>query len=201
MIAFGEYRKLILYGGTDATGPRQDVWELDLSGAGPFTWRQLTLDAAPALAPGARANGVLIGSSYFASNQAVFLFGGTTTTGPTSDVWVLSRQSAGRLLIKAPAGLTAPDLATNMSMSIRSTTSSFFGSPLYIWNGARSRWDFVSFQLFGSAFATLPRPLGYLQPDGNFYFLFASRNRSTPTNNNTANFVSLDGLEATLDFE
>jgi hypothetical protein len=205
-IAFGESRKLVLYGGTDATGPHQDVWELDLNGASPYTWRQLTLDPAPALAPGARTNGVLLGASvltgnFFDNNQAIFLFGGATSLGPTSDVWVLSRQSAGRLLVKAPAGLTNPDLATNMTMSIQLLTPPFVGAPLYIWNGSSSRWDFLSSQIFGAGFISLPDPIGYLQPDGSFYFLFNSTNRSTPTNNNAANLVSLDGLEVTLDFQ
>lgn len=199
MIAFGEFRKLVLYGG-DAAGPLNDVWELDMSGSPPFTWRQLTLDAAPALAPGARTNGALM-NSYFDNNSATLLFGGATGAGPTSDVWVLSRQSAGRLLVKAPAGLAAPDLATNMTMSIRSMAAVFFGAPIYIWNGSGSRWEFVSNEGLGSAFASLPQPLAYLQPDGSFYFLFNSRNRSTPTSSNTANLVSLDGLEVTLDFQ
>jgi len=65
----------------------------------------------------------------------------------------------------------------------------------------RHRWDFVSNPVVGAAFASVSRPLSYLQPDGNFYFLFNSRNRSTPTYNNTQNLVSLDGLEVTLDFQ
>jgi len=201
MLASGDFRKMVLYGGTDATGIRQDVWELDISGSPPFNWRQLSLDAAPALAPGARSDGVLLGSTFFDSNYATFLFGGAAATGPVSDVWVLSKQSAGRLLVKAPAGLSAPDLATNMTMSLRWMGTYYLGAPAYIWNGPGHRWDFVSNPVVGAAFASVSRPLSYLQPDGNFYFLFNSRNRSTPTYNNTQNLVSLDGLEVTLDFQ
>ncbi len=88
-----------------------------------------------------------------------------------------------------------------MTMSIQLLTPPFVGAPMYIWNGSSSRWDFLSSQIFGAGFISLPNPIGYLQPDGSFYFLFNSSSRSTPTSNNTANLVSLDGLEVTLDFQ
>jgi hypothetical protein len=203
-IAFNEFRKLTLYGGSDATGPLQDVWELDLTApmpVGGFPWRKLTLDAAPALAPGARTRAVMLGQLGYLNNNATMLFGGAVGGTPTSDVWVLSRQSASRLLIAAPSGMGSPDTATNLSLTLRTFNPPYFGAPVYIWNGGNSRWDFVAYPLVGSSFATLPRPTAYLQPNGSFYFLMNTRNRSTPTYNSLANLVPVDALEVTLDFQ
>jgi len=200
-IAFNEYRKLTLYGGSDATGPLQDVWELDLSAASPFPWRRLTLDAAPALAPGVRTRAVMLGQLGYLNNNATMLFGGAVGGTPTSDVWVLSRQSASRLLIAAPSGLTSPDTATNLSLTLRTLNPPYLGAPLYIWNSGNSRWDFVAQPLVSASFATLLQPTAYLQSNGSFYFLMNTRNRSTPTYNSPANLVPVDGLEVTLDFQ
>ncbi len=203
-IAFNEFRRLTLYGGSDATGPLQDVWELDLTAPMPpggFPWRRLTLDAAPALAPGARTRAVMLGQLGYLNNNATMLFGGAVGGTPTSDVWVLSRQSAGRLLIEAPSGMGSPDTATNLSLTLRTFNTPYLGAPLYIWDGANSRWDFVAQPLVSSSFATLLQPIAYLQPNGSFYFLMNTRNRSTPTYNSAANLVLVDGLEVTLDFQ
>jgi len=203
-IAFNEYRKLTLYGGSDATGPLQDVWELDLTAPMPpggFPWRRATLDAAPALGPGARTKAVMLGQLGYLNNNATMLFGGAVGGTPTSDVWVLTRQSAGRLLIAAPSGMGSPDTATNLSLTLRTFNTPYLGAPLYIWNGGNSRWDFVAQPVVSSSFATVLQPTAYLQSNGSFYFLMNTRNRSTPTYNSPANLVLVDGLEVTLDFQ
>ena len=200
-IAFGEPRKLIVYGGTDATGPTQDAWELDLSAASPYPWRKLALDPAPALDPGARTGATMLGQLFYMSYWATLLFGGSVGGTPTSDVWALSKQSASRLLIAAPAGLNSPDTATNLTFKVHSADPSFFGTPLYIWNGGNSRWDLLTQPILGGAFISLLNPLAYLQPNGSFYFLLNSRNRSTPTNLNTSNVGTLDGLEISIGFQ
>src|SRR5205807_10397585 len=60
----GDYAHLVIYGGTDATGPLGDLWDIDFNAATP-TWRQLPLPPAAltAVSPGARTGGVLVGSS------------------------------------------------------------------------------------------------------------------------------------------
>jgi hypothetical protein len=202
-IAFDEFRKLIVYGGTDTSGPQQDAWELDLSASAPvpYPWRKLSFDASPALAPQTRTRAVLVGpTSFVSSGNAVLLFGGSVGTAATDEVWALSRQSASRLLIAAPAGLASPDTAVNMTLTVRNF-SSIFGAPVYLWNPGNARWDVIGEPLLGPSFSTVLDPLPYLHPDGSFYFLLNSRSRSTPSFSNANNVVATDGLTATLNFE
>jgi len=143
----------------------------------------------------------MLGQFWYPSYYSTLLFGGSVGAVPTSDVWTLSKQSASRLLIAAPAGLNSPDTATNLTFKVHSADPNFFGTPLYIWNGGNSRWDFLAQPILGGTYISLLNPLAYLQPNGSFYFLMNSRNRSTPTNPNTSNVVTVDGLEVTIGFQ
>ena len=203
VIAFGDFRKLVVYGGTDATGVQQDAWELDLSPAGPpFPWRKMSLEPTPALAPAARTKATMVGqttgsSAFYAFGPATILFGGTAGTTLLNDVWVLSRQGPARLLIKAPAGITSRSAATNGKLSIFAAGTTF--SLVYAWDG--SAWQLVGQQGNGGNISgSLQNGLSYVQPDGNVYLLVMSQIRSTPTFNSTFG-AQLDGLVATLDFQ
>jgi hypothetical protein len=205
VMAFNEFRKLVVYGGTDANGPQTDVWELDLSPATPpvggFVWRRLSLEpAAGALAPAARTKPIMLGSLSYAVANATLLFGGTVGTTPTNDVWALTRQGTPRLLIKAPSGITSPAQASNASMTISAVgTSQFFLNLLYGWDG--TAWQLLgSPAQNGNIFVSPQNALNYVQADGNVYLMLMSRIRSTTTST-PSNTVQLDGLEVALDFQ
>jgi hypothetical protein len=202
-IAFGDFHKLVVYGGTDATGVQSDVWELDMTPspppAGGFAWRKFSIEPTPALAPAARTKASMQGALFYASNRATLLFGGAVGATLTNDVWALSRQGAPRLLIKAPAGISSRSQVTNAKLSIIAAGPSFPPSLLYAWDG--SAWQFVGAPgNSGNIFASLPNALSYVQSDGNVYLLLMSAIRSTPTFASTF-AVQLDGLQAALDFQ
>lgn len=201
-IAFMDYQRLILYGGSDATGPRNDVWELDLTQVPTPTWRLVTMDAAPAVAPATRTGAVMLGQSFY-SNRAAFLFGGVTTAGPTNEVWALSKQAPGRLLIKAPTGIADPSTITNPSLAI-----TIFG-----WTNASQvlGWDGSTWRSLGVArnygipldvFVTPSNPASYIQPDGNIYLLLNSRTRAVPFYIPTAAAaIRIDAVDVQLKFQ
>jgi hypothetical protein len=77
---------MIVFGGETATGTlAQDSWVLTNANGlgGPPTWTQL----APSLSPPARAGH---SATYDAGNNRMIIFGGGTSVGLVSDVWVLS---------------------------------------------------------------------------------------------------------------
>ena len=211
VMAFGDPRKLVVYGGTDGSGLQQDLWELDVSAPTP-TWRRMAVEPTPALAPVARSKAIMLGaatnggSASYASAAATLLFGGTAGTTLTNDVWVLSRQAPPRLLIKAPVGISSRSQVTNASLSITAAGTlaiSFFSTQtpnlLYAWDG--SAWQFVGAPaITGNIFASPQNAMSYVQADGNIYLMLMSRFRATPTFASTSP-VQLDGLEVTLDFQ
>src|SRR5207248_9965715 len=102
-LAFADYRRLTVYGGTDATGNTlRDVWELDLSVL-PATpqWRQVALDPSPALAPAGRTKFTSLGGSSYAFYNAGLLLSGLVGTSPSMAVWALSKQAPSGLMVKA----------------------------------------------------------------------------------------------------
>jgi hypothetical protein len=215
-IAFGDSRKLVVYGGTDAAGVVSDVWELDLSPAtaplGGFLWRKMSIEPNPAIAPVVRSKAIMLGgttsgSAFYGSAPTTLLFGGTAGTTLTNDVWALSRQGAPRLLIAAPTGISSRAQATNAKLSIAAAGTlavnvGRFGivapNLLYGWNG--SAWQFLGAPgITGNIFVSPQNALSYVQPDGKVYLMLMSRVRST-TGSAATTSVQLDGLEVALDF-
>jgi hypothetical protein len=88
--------RVLLFGGSTATGPLDDTWALDLT-TGDGTWYPIT----PRLRPMPRALGLL---QLDAKHDRVLLFGGEVELDFMSDVWelTLSGEPAWREL--APAG-------------------------------------------------------------------------------------------------
>jgi len=198
-LAFADYRRLTVYGGTDATGNTlRDAWELDLSVL-PATpqWRQLALDPPPVLAPAARKKFTFLGTSpnSYASYYGGLLISGMVGTSPSMEVWALSKQAPSRLIVKAPVNLPRLDLATNLRFSVLAFGPIF--APLYIWDG--SSWRFVTdaTEIMG---VTLPNATGLIQPDSNVYLMFMPPIRSTPGFTNTFGNATIDSFQAFVDF-
>lgn len=192
----GQYR-LILYGGNDVNGmPLSDAWEFDL---GQSVWRQVIADTPPALAPASRT------AFGLASAQGgAYLIGGATgTAAATGETWQLSREPVGRMLIKAPVGISNATAAANAVLTIEGKA---LPDQIYIWDGSAFRLTAFSESRFllssptttstTSAFAVSLAPgLNYLQPDGSVYLLLQSPYLGQNSQ------VSFDELHLTLDFQ
>jgi len=196
-LAFADYRRLTVYGGTDATGNTlRDVWELDLSVL-PATpqWRQVALDPSPALAPAARKKFTFLGGLSYSFYNAALLVSGLVGTSPSMEVWALSKQAPSRLIVKAPVNLPRLDLATNLRFSVLAFGPVF--APLYIWDG--SSWRFVTDATEIMGFNLL-NATGFIQPDSNIYLMFMPPYRSTPGFANTFATATIDSFQAFVDF-
>jgi len=191
-----DYRRLLLYGGVSATGAvLNDMWELDLSvvPATAWQWRQVALDAAPALAPSPR-------TKFAALNNGSFLLvGGSSNGNALSDVWSLSKTAPARMLIKAPYGPSSVAAAANLSMNVTVTGAAYSRAPLYIWDG--TTWKFLTRMSTSTTLVSVSSPASYLQPDGNLYLMFMSGNRNQPAYQNGGNAVSFDNMVVTLDYQ
>ena len=190
--------RITLVGGTDATGPRNDVWELDLQQLPTPTWRLVTMDAAPALGPAPRTGATMLATYSFNGREA-FLFGGVAAGGPNNDVWALAKEAPGRLLVKAPTGISNPAAMANASLSIK-----LFGGniPVQIsgWDG--STWRSLGVNNGGDLIFAVSNAAPYIQPDGNLYLLLTSRYRMTPDRTPDPYFtISLDAMDVELNFQ
>ena len=74
--------RMLIFGGSDAAGYRNDVWSMTLSGTP--NWAQLTVTGTP---PSARDEGTAIYDSF---NDRMVVFAGNSTAGLLNDVWALT---------------------------------------------------------------------------------------------------------------
>lgn len=87
--------RLVVFGGRDSTGVRNDVWQLPLSGAQAMTWSLLTPSGAP---PDAREYATLV---YDPVNDQMVMGGGSLS----DDVWQLSLGPAPQWSVVQAAGV------------------------------------------------------------------------------------------------
>jgi hypothetical protein len=194
-LVFGDSRRLVVYGGVSAAGTvLSDAWEVDLNVASP-AWRQITLDASPALAPVPRTRPAALGVG-----QVTLVGGLTTGAGATvmGDAWILSKTAPGRVLVKAPTGISNPAAATNLALTLTVAPATPFPF-LYIWDG--STWRFISRPTTVPTVVSLQNPTNYLQPDGSVYLMFVSTTRNRPGSVFTTSVASFDSLSVSLDFQ
>ena len=197
-IALVDYQRITLVGGTDATGPRSDVWDLDLLQLPTPTWRLVTMDAAPALGPAPRTGATML-SGYFLNGRGAFIFNGATASGLNNEVWAIAKEAPGRLLVKAPTGISNPAAMANASLSIR-----LFGGniPVQIsgWDG--STWRSLGVNNGGDLIFAVSNAAPYIQPDGNLYLLLTARSRLTPGSIPASYYtISLDAVDVELNFQ
>jgi len=91
--------RVLLFGGDDGVGPRNDVWQLTLSGAP--AWRLLSPSGTP---PAPREAHVAILDT---AGDRMIVFGGANASSLLSDVWALSLGASPRWTRLSPGG-TAP---------------------------------------------------------------------------------------------
>jgi len=199
-MAFGDSRRLLLYGGVSATGTvLTDMWELDMNviPVANWQWRQIGFQPAPAMAPSPRTKFV----AYGQGGGQFLLYGGSSGGAPLNDVWSLTKEAPARMLIQAPTGLSSPSSATSvgLTLTVNGPTTSY--APLYAWDG--STWNFVGRPFQTPSIYGLANPTAYIQPDGNIYLMFMTPTgyRNPPGSQYPYNVVSFDSMEAILDFK
>jgi galactose oxidase-like protein len=188
-------RRLVISGGTDASGVVNDLWEYDLPAN---AWRQVRQDAGSALAPVTRTRPMMAGDGARA-----YMFGGLISGTPTDQMWTTSRQGTARVLMKAPLGLPSIDTATGMKITVDGNgLTSATTTQGYLWDG--SKWRFVGTGLqdaFGTRLVVSPTAPGtaFVQPDGNIYLLLQQAQRATTQFSGSP--VGVDRLKMTVDFK
>jgi Galactose oxidase, central domain len=188
-------RRLVIYGGTDASGPVNDLTEYDISGN---AWKQIRQDAGAAFAPVTRTRPMMAGDG-----SRAYVFGGLISGTPTDEFWTTSRQGAARVLVKAP--LVLPSIGTTTGMTITVDGNGLISptfSQAYLWDG--SKWRFLATGLsdsFGSRVVVTPTAsgTGFVQPDGSIYLLLQQAQRATTQFPGAA--VGADRLQMTVDFK
>ncbi|MFL5312892.1 MAG: kelch repeat-containing protein [Myxococcales bacterium] len=192
--------RLVIYGGTDANGNQNDLWEWDFAAS---AWRQVPQDQATGvIAPPVRSGFAMTGD---VNQQHIFAIGGRLAAGAVTDqLWLAGRESAAKLLVKLPLSLPAVDQATSVKLKVDVLGTSG-GEQLFVWDG--TTWRLMASPDFSSSIAHLlasPTASGtsFLQADGNLYLLFVQLGR------NQFNFgagfqapVQLDRFKATIDFK
>src|SRR5205823_3570504 len=108
--SFGISRRLVIYGGTDASGPVNDLWEYDTYAN---SWKQLRQDGGAALVPAMRTRPAMAGD-----NSRAYMFGGLIAGTATDQMWTTGRQGTARVLMKATPGLPSIDTATGMTITV-----------------------------------------------------------------------------------
>jgi len=195
---FNINRKLMIYGGTDASGAVNDLWEFDVSGN---VWRQPRQDGGTALAPVTRTRPMMAGDGARA-----YMFGGLISGTPTDQMWTTSRQSVARVLMKAALGIPSIDTAAGMKITITAdgVNSASFGTPPqgFLWDG--SKWRFIGTGVsdsLGTRILVSPTALGtaFVQPDANIYLLLMQTAHAGVQFNGSE--VGVDRLKMTVDFK
>ncbi len=92
-------QRMLVYGGVDATGERDDVWSLSLTGTP--TWTELSPSGA---VPPARSKHSAV---YEPSTRCMLIYGGSNAGGTLGDAWALSLAGAPAWSDVTPPG-TAP---------------------------------------------------------------------------------------------
>ena len=188
-------RKLLISGGTDASGALNDLWEYDITNT---AWKQLRQDGGSALAPATRTRPMMAGDGVRA-----YMFGGLISGTPTDQLWTTSRQGTARLLMKAPLGLPSIDTATGMKITVDGNgLTGATNTQGFLWDG--SKWRFIGTGLqdaFGTRLIASPTAPGtaFVQPDGNVYLLLQQTQRA-----GTQFFgspIGVDRLKMTVDFK
>ena len=190
-------RRLVIHGGTDASGPLNDLWEFDPIAN---TWKQLVQDGGAALVHVTRTRPMMAGDA-----SRAYVFGGLIAGTPTDQMWTTSRQGTSRLLMKAALGLPSVDTTTGMKITVdgsgllSQTTPSTQG---YLWDG--SRWRFIGTGLsdsFGTRLVVSPTApgTGFVQPDGSIYLLLMQAQHSSVQFSGAA--LAVDRLKLTVDFK
>jgi hypothetical protein len=188
-------RKLVIYGGTDASGALNDLWEYDIP---TNAWRQPRQDGGSALAPVTRTRPMMVGDG-----SRAYVFGGLISGTPTDQMWTTSRQSTARVLMKAALSLPSIDTATGMTITVDGNgLIAPISSQGYLWDG--SKWRFIGTGLsdsFGTRLVLTPTAPGsaFVQPDGNIYLLLMQAQRATTQFSGSA--VGVDRLKMTVDFK
>ena len=192
---FSINRRMVIYGGTDASGAVNDIWDYDLPNN---AWRQPRQDGGFALSPATRTRPMMAGDG-----SRAYVFGGLISGTPTDQLWTTSRQSTARVLMKAPLGLPSIDTATGMTITVdgNGLTSSTLTQG-YLWDG--SKWRFVGTGLqdaFGTRLVVSPTAPGtaFVQPDGNIYLLLQQAQRATTQFSGSP--IGVDRLKMTVDFK
>jgi hypothetical protein len=189
------FRRLVIYGGTDASGAVNDLWEYDIANN---AWKQLRQDGGFALAPATRTRPMMAGDGGRA-----YVFGGLIAGAPSDQMWTTSRQGTARVLMKAPLGLPSIDTATGMKITVDgSGLNAATNTQGYLWDG--SKWRFIGTGLsdaFGTRLVVSPTAPGtaFVQPDGSIYMLLQQTLRSTVQFPGTA--IAADRLKMTVDFK
>ncbi len=188
-------RRLMIYGGTDASGPLNDLWEYDLP---TNAWKQARQDGGLAFAPVTRTRPMMAGDG-----SRAYMFGGLISGTATDQLWTTSRQSTARLLMKASPGLPSIDTATGMTITVDGNgLISPSTSQGYLWDG--SKWRFIGTALsdaLGTRLVVSPTAPGtaFVQPDGNIYLLLQQAQRSSVQFPGSP--VGVDQLKMTVDFK
>ncbi len=188
-------RKLVIYGGTDASGALNDLWEFDVINN---FWKQLRQDGGFALAPATRTRPMMAGDG-----ARSYVFGGLVGGAPTDQMWTTSRQGSARVMMKAPLGLPSIDTATGMKITVDGNgLTASANTQAYLWDG--SKWRFIGTGLsdaFGTRLVVSPTASGtaFVQPDGNIYLLLMQTQRSSVQF--PGSLVGVDRLKMTVDFK
>jgi Galactose oxidase, central domain len=195
---FWSQNRLVIYGGTDANGALNDLWEYDFTAN---AWRQPALDqTAGVLTPPTRSGFAMTADQ---GQQRIYAFGGLAGAAVTDQMWLTGHESAAKLLVKAPFSVPNVDQAQNVTLSIDAMGTS--GEQVFIWDGAT--WRYVASTNFEGGAHIVGTPTvsatSFLQPDGNFYLLFmqAQRNQFTYSTFTLEAPVTMDRLKITVDFQ
>jgi len=187
---------LYIWGGRNAGGELNDAWEFNPTTS---AWTNITETRSYAFAPSPRLsieNNQISNNGYYSNYQSL-LFGGSSP-GPTpvalNDTWLLGKQSRGRLLVRAPNGISNLANATGVTLEMHALGVNGYGG-MYLWNG--SNWEIAAADQYGGNSSHLDvngvSPASYIQADGNIYALLETFQPNS--------YFSTEEFTATLHFK